>query len=128
MNQKNHLSRGKRLLLKAASLFLGFALWQFFMNHQIGYKQLHSQLSFHDMPATTCIKAPDSVEITVRGTESAINSIDRETLAFHIDASRLHEGENLITLTEHQLFLPERTELLTCTPSTILVYVQKKDY
>jgi len=126
MNQEPKLSRGKRLLLKLISILFGFAFWYLFMHHQIGYQQIDAQLCFHDIPEEMSIKAPATVEIMARGNHRALHEIDHDVLSFHIDASKLAEGENEIALKDHQLFLPEHTQLLSCNPSTILVYVQKK--
>jgi hypothetical protein len=126
MKTKNNLCRTNLLLLKLISLLFGFAFWYLFIHQQIGYEQRVIPLCFHDLPPDLLIKAPEIIQITVRGKRTDLYSLENNNLAFHIDARKLKKGNNTITLQDHQLYLPEHLTLLSCSPSTILVCVYDK--
>ena len=126
MKQKNRMHINSTIPIKLVSLLFGFAFWYLFMQQQTQYRQIAVPLCFHDMPASITIEAPEIAEITVSGKRSDFTSLDTDTLAFHIDASRLKKGDNNIPLTAYQFFLPDQIRLLSSTPSSILVYVHDK--
>lgn len=90
------------------------------------YQQFRIPLSFHDIPEDLTINAPESVDITLHGKRVDFHYLDHDSLAVHIDASKLKKGENCIKLSEQQFFLPEPLKLLNISPSTILIFIQEK--
>lgn len=122
MNKQNP-KKSRNLLLKLISLIFGVACWYIVMHEQDNYQQMNVPISFHDIPSNVIIKAPEMVEITVRGKRIDLHNLDTEALAFHIDARLLKKGNNNLSLSPDQLFLPDHVSLLNCSPSTILVYM-----
>jgi len=70
------------------------------------------------------IESPESIAVSLAGTRSSLYTLTRD-LAVHIDAKKLQEGNNTVTLDEQLLFLPEQIKLVHCTPSTITISIAK---
>jgi len=118
--------KSKNFLLKLVSLLFGFAFWYLFTHEQQSYQQIAVPISFHDIPSDFLIKAPETIEITIRGKRIDLHNLNAESLAFHINAGSLKKGKNSLSLSTDHLFLPDHVSLLNYSPSTILVYVHDK--
>lgn len=125
--KKPNSKKNKNLLLKIISLILGFSCWYLFMYQQYIDQQIMIPVSFHNLPKDKSIIAPELVEITIRGKRADIYGIDSTTSSFHINAKSLKIGNNKIPILPDQFSLPEHISLLSCRPSTILVYMYKKE-
>lgn len=126
MNLKKNLLTGSSIPLKLLSLFFGFSFWYLFMQKNHDYQQLIVPISFYNIPSDVIISAPEMATITVNGKRIDIYTLDTNALAFHINARLLKKGKNSISLLADQLFLPDHVSLLSCSPSTILVYVDER--
>ena len=118
--------RWNGIILKVVSLIFGCAFWYMFMQHQVGFHQFSVPVCFHDVPEDISIEAPELIDIIIRGKQSELKKLKKTPLAFHVDAHQLKKGKNNIHLSKKYLFLPEQFRLLNHSPSTILVYVNKK--
>jgi hypothetical protein len=125
MNLKKNPLKGSNLPLKLLSLFLGFSFWYFFIQKYDEHQQLTIPISFYNIPHDVVISSLEMATITVQGKRTDINTINTTT-AFHINAQLLKKGKNRISLLADQLFLPDHVSLLSCSPSTILVYVNER--
>ncbi|TET06515.1 hypothetical protein E3J79_01575 [Candidatus Dependentiae bacterium] len=125
MNPKKNLLTGSSIPLKLLSLFFGFSFWYIFIQEYHDYQQVMVPISFYNISSDVIISAPEMATITVHGKRIDIHTLDTSTLAFHFNAQLLKKGKNSIPLLADQLFLPDHVSLLNCSPSTILVYVDK---
>ena len=103
--------------LKIIALLLGYSFWYIFGSSHTTAVQLTVPLCFYNVPTNNNVNAPESVSIKIAGKRSDIRALDIEQIAVHIDAEQLHEGKNLLTVTQETLLLPESIKLIHYSPS-----------
>lgn len=122
LNLKNILLNNNSL--KAFSLFFGFGLWYILSQPQQIHVNITAPVCFYNN-ATTTIEAPESIDLEISGKRSDIKRLSHKTVAVHLDAQQLHEGEHHIIVNEQHLFLPASIKLVNCTPSHLIINVKQ---
>lgn len=103
--------------LKCIALVIGYTFWYIFGSSHTTTVQLSVPLCFYNLAAYHTISAPESILVKIAGKRSDIRAVAVDQLAVHIDAEELHDGRNLITITHHNLLLPECIKLVHYVPS-----------
>lgn len=111
--------------LKIISLFLGYSFWHIATVNQIITTTVTVPLCFtseHDYNIT----APEKVDVTLKGRRTDLYSLDRSSLAVHINSAALSTGKHGIIIKENNLFLPRTISIARYKPSNIMVTITKK--
>lgn len=114
----------KQNFLKIIALLLGYVVWRVVSSQHHTTLTLQAPLSFYNVHHYY-IKAPESITVTLRGPKKSFINVE-ETLALHIDVSHLKEGDNEITITSQNLFLPEGVKLIKWNPHYFKITLTKK--
>jgi hypothetical protein len=78
------------------------------------------------MSKSITIDAPAHLVVQLKGKRSALYSLNKETLAAHIDAQLLTEGNNALTLSDKDLLLPLGISLDNYKPNNLVIAIKKK--
>ena len=102
---------------------LGYSFWYIASYNQIVSLHINVPLCF-SAPTDDCtVNAPEKIEITITGQRSAIYALEEESLAAHINASKLLPGKHGIILTEQHLFLPKNIALTSHKPANLFITI-----
>jgi len=112
------------VILKLLSITFGYIVWSIMSQSHITTLQQTIPIYFYNIPKQTHIIAPEQVTIQVRGKKKILHSLVKESLAAHVDAKKLKQGDNLISLSKSMLFLPDQIDILRITPGPILISLQ----
>lgn len=105
--------------LKIISLLLGYSFWHVASINQIITISTTIPLYFSATPHQVSVKTPDEVTVTLQGKRSDLYGLEKESLAAHVNISKLLPGKHGIILKEHHLFLPHTITLLQYKPSNL---------
>ena len=105
--------------LKIISLFLGYSFWHVASINQIITMNTTIPLYFSSTPYQVAVKAPETITIVLQGKRSDLYGLDKESLAAHVNISKLLPGKHGIILKEYHLFLPHTITLLQYKPSNL---------
>ena len=105
--------------LKTISLFLGYSFWHVASINKIIKISATVPLYFSATPDHITVKAPETITITLQGKRSDLYGLEKESLAAHVNISRLLPGKHGIILKEHHLFLPHTISLSHYEPSNL---------
>lgn len=109
--------------LKLISLLLGYTFWHIFGNFHTTTAWITVPLCFYNVSTERSIHAPESLSIKITGKRSDLRTLDTSELAVHVNAERLCEGKNLLTITPETFFLPESIKLVHYAPINPMVEV-----
>ncbi len=112
--------------LKVISLLLGYTFWYIFGNSHTTTAWITIPLCFYNVQKENSVKAPEMLSLKIAGKRTVLRSLDARDLAIHVDAARLQEGKNLLTITPETIFLPESIKLVHYSPSNPTVELIKK--
>ena len=112
--------------LKVAALALGGLLW-FTLNGRQIEKRLTAALSYGNIQSGLEMTGdqPDTVNVRVRGGDSAINGLARNQLQIVVDLSTAHEGPNPLILRTDEVVAPADIEVMQIDPGTLTVTLEK---
>jgi len=82
-------------------------------------------LSFYNTPENLPIEAPEKIKIQLSAKRADLYTINKETLAFHIDMQDTNEGNIITQLKEEQLLLPESIKMVRCYPANIAIAIKE---
>lgn len=120
MNVK-HLIISKSLLLKACSLILGYMIWYTLSSHTICTHTFTVPIYYYNQDNQELhINAPENINLTFKAARSFMRLIDYSSLAVHIDAQKLHKGENYVSISHKDLLLPQEIAVTHYTPLRIV--------
>jgi hypothetical protein len=105
--------------LKIISLLLGYSFWHVASINQIITISATIPLYFSSTPHQVSVKTPDEVTVTLQGKRSDLYGLEKESLAAHVNISKLLPGKHGIILKGHHLFLPHTITLLQYKPSNL---------
>lgn len=103
--------------LKLISLLLGYTFWYIFSHSHIATAWITIPLCFYNVPTHNSIRAPETVSVKIAGKRADLRSLDTHELAIHVNADKLREGKNVLTITPETIFLPESIKLVHYSPS-----------
>src|SRR5438477_8988894 len=95
-----------KTLLQIISLILGYSLWSIAIRQQIVQIWLEIPLSFYNTPKDLILNAPENIMITIEGKRTDLYLLDTSKLAAHCDAQSLSLGQQVVFITQQNLFLP----------------------
>lgn len=117
--------RSNNLLIKVLSFIFGYCVWSMFSARNVSTMELEVPLCFFNKPTSLQLQAPETITVQLSGKRSTLRALDRNTLAIHIDASRLHEGANPLVLENETLFLPSTIKLIHYIPANLVIHAQE---
>lgn len=121
INLKNILTSNP--VLKVVSFLLGFFLWYVMSAQRNISLQIMVPLCIQNSSDHVLINSPEEIRIYIAGNRTDVYNLDRQNLAFHLDAHELHEGTNLIAVTAERLFLPPSIKLINYSPLVVKALV-----
>jgi len=112
--------------LAIISILLGYSFWYIASYNHIVTLQFNVPLCFSNLPEHYSIDAPEKIAITIKGKRSDIYSLEKPSLAAHINVQRLLPGKHGIMLTEQHLFLPKDIVLTQYKPANLAITICEK--
>jgi hypothetical protein len=91
------------------------------------YRWLEIPLCFYGSSQEFRIKALESVHVALYGSRSDLYHLDTNALAVHIDTRSLPQGLHPVTLTHHQLLLPQTIHLAQWSPSNMTIEIHRAE-
>jgi len=113
--------------IKIFSLILGYSFWYLFSQMHVSNIWLDASLYFYNLPENLQIEATDSIKIQLSAKRADLYTIDRETLAFHIDMQNAKTGNIVMKLKEEQLLLPDTIKLVRHYPVNIALTIKNNE-
>ena len=113
--------------IKIISIILGYSFWHIFSLSHTCLIWMEAPLSFYNMPKNLQIESPEKVKIQLSAKRADLYTIDKETLAFHINMQHAKEGNIITSLTKEQLLLPETIKIVRYYPANVAIKVIKKN-
>ena len=110
--------------IKIISLIIGYSLWAIFSESHVTNIVLDAPVCFYNIPNTLQINCKDKVKVELSAKRSNLYTVDRETLAFHIDMQNAKIGDTVMKLCEEQLLLPDSIKMARCYPANIAVAIK----
>jgi len=111
------------ITLKAMAVLMGYVLWSTMSQSQPKELWITIPVSVHSLPDNVTMHSPDTIAVHIAGRKSDLCTLDRQTLALHVDGHHLHAGNNLIPITNTTLFLPDTIKLLHYKPHHVVVTI-----
>lgn len=112
--------------LKIVSFLLGYSFWYIASLNQVVTHTIEIPLCFNSIQKPYTINAPETINVTLQGKRSDLHTIDKETLAAHINIDKLSPGKYGIILTEQHLFLPNTLSLIHYCPANISITIKNQ--
>jgi len=109
--------------IKIISLILGYSFWYIFSQSHVCRIWVDAPISFYNTPENLQIEAPEKIKIQLSAKRADLYTIDKETLAFHIDMQDAKKGNVNTQLQQEHLLLPESIKMVRCYPANIAVSV-----
>jgi hypothetical protein len=125
MNLSLHNVQLTNFTINILAIIMGILWWSFLSELHRAQRTVTIPLCFYKGGNYT-ITAPEQVTITLSGKKSQLRTLDSTTLAAHIDATSLPEQSSVLMLTEKHLLLPQTINLLSYSPSNLVVTLRKK--
>lgn len=63
---------------------------------------------------------PDTVQVTLRGKQACMRTIDKQSLFIHINEES-QKTSQWVSITESDISLPDNVHMVHCHPSTIMI-------
>lgn len=111
------------LSLNILAIVFGYTLWKSISEHQVINVTLQAPVSWYGTTGLT-VDAPEKISVTLQAKRDELYTLTK-TVAAHIDAATLHEGENPIKLNASHFILPESVKLVNCSPKQITIQARK---
>lgn len=108
-------------LLKCAAIILSILCWLHINYNKEVICTINVPLLFDHTNTEHTLCAPETIALQLRGTRSALYSLDRNESAVHIDARNLQLGEQKIIVSHDTFFLPDSVSMLNYMPCNITV-------
>jgi len=124
LNLKNNLLNNATL--KVFSLIIGYGIWSIVSASHTINQVVEVPLCFYNQLGTHEIEAPAIIALELQAKKSAFRSLDRNTLAIHINAASLHHGANPIIINRSTLFLPDTFNVVHYSPANIVITLKEK--
>lgn len=107
------------------SLFLGYSFWYIATYEQTVTLQLNVPLCFAATTNQYNVQAPETIDITISGKRKDIYALEKESLAIHINTSKLLPGKHGIMITNQHLFLPKTISLVEYRPNNLVITISE---
>jgi YbbR domain-containing protein len=114
------------LPLKILSLICGYGVWSMMSQSHIITVTHQVPVCVYNAQANKEVRVPETIEVTLQATRSTLYSLDAQELGIHIDASRLHNGDNQLLVDRTTLFLPDKVNVVHYSPSNATILVTEK--
>jgi len=111
--------------IKIISLILGYSFWYLLSQMHVANIWLDTPICFYNVPENLQIESVDKVKILLSAKRADLYTLNKETLAFHIDMQDAHLGNRIIKLKETQLLLPETIKLVRQYPVNIALTIKE---
>lgn len=105
-------------ILKLMSLIFGITCWTLISRQQTSCCWFEVPVCFYNVPEGTTIKVePESVLVKLKGKAADLEACS--SLALHINASTLKEGQHRMSPSVQELFLPDSVKLVHHQPLSV---------
>jgi len=111
--------------IKIISFILGYSFWYLLSQTHVANIWLNAPICFYNTPENLQIEATEKVKILLSAKRADLYTLDKETLAFHIDMQGAKIGNRIMKLEETQLFLPNNIKLIRQYPANIALTIKK---
>jgi len=111
--------------IKIISFILGYSFWYLLGQMHVANIWLDTPICFYNVPDNLQIESTEKVKILLSAKRADLYTLNRETLAFHIDMQDTQIGNHVIKLQEAQLLLPDTIKLVRQYPVNIALTVKK---
>ncbi|EKD23351.1 MAG: hypothetical protein ACD_82C00104G0002 [uncultured bacterium] len=119
-------TKNNNLHIKIISAILGYAFWYAISQSHAAKIWLEAPICFYNIQKDTKISCKEKIYVQLFAKHADLYTIDKETLAFHVDAANLQDKNTIIKLEPEQLLLPESIKMVRCNPAIIAVSVEKE--
>ena len=114
--------------LAISSTIIGICFWYFLSSMRPIEIHVKVPLSFYGENSENCLlETLETINVYLKGLKRDFYNLQFKNLAIHINSDALHAGENNISITSENLFLPEEIKLVNYKPSNIVVMVKKNN-
>jgi len=113
--------------IKLVALILGYSFWYIFSQSHTARIWVDIPICFYNIPKELDIQCKERVKTELCAKRADLYTIDRNTLAFHIDANNCTIGDMVMKLSEAQLLLPESIKMVRCYPNNIAAHITEKN-
>ncbi|HLW72762.1 MAG TPA: hypothetical protein VKR54_01820 [Candidatus Babeliales bacterium] len=107
------------------SLFLGYSFWYIASYDQTVTLQINVPLCFAGTTDNYSLQAPEKIDVTLKGKRADIYALEKQSLAAHINTSKLLPGIHGIIITEQHLFLPKSVALVQYKPTNLTITISE---
>ena len=116
-----------KFLLKVLAIIYAY-LWWVIISQSLGSTiKINLPILLYDAPENLNIKAPDSVDLYIKGKRYDIRNFLSQSPTINVDAKRFSDpGHHKYPILQEHIFLPEEIKLLDYKPSQLDVYVIRK--
>jgi len=111
--------------LAIISILLGYSFWYIASYNHIVSLRVNIPLCFSEATNSYVVHAPEKIAVTLMGKRSDLYSLERESLAAHININKLLPGKHGIILTEQHLFLPKNIALINYKPANLCIIISE---
>ena len=113
-----------KLLLSVIAILYGYFLW--LMISQSFFSSLHikAPVVLYEIPAKLQAQPQEDVDLHVSGRRFDLRQIAKQDVAININGKDFSNGNNVYTIAQEQIFLPDEIKLIDYNPAklNILVY------
>jgi len=113
--------------IKIISLILGYSFWYIFSQSHACNIWVDAPISFYNIPKNLQIEAPEKIKMQLSAKRADLYTIDKKTVAFHIDMQNAKRGDTIIQPLEEQLLLPQSIKMVRCYPANIAISITESN-
>ncbi len=104
------------LPLKLFSLVCGYLAWTLISGSHVTQSTHTIPVCVYNLRADQRMQSPEYITLTLCAPRHLLRTIDHNELAVHIDATRLHVGDNQLIVDHSTLFLPANVNVVHYSP------------
>jgi YbbR domain-containing protein len=112
-------------LIKVVSFLVAVTLWLYVTSKGDVEVNFAVPLELRDVPSSLKVvgSVTDSVNVRLKGRQSAIRGLSQERVHVGVDLSEAKEGENHFLLSDENVLLPMDVEVVRIVPRTISLHL-----
>ena len=126
VNKQIKKALNSNIFLKAMALVLSFSLWTILSESSLTSIWLTVPLCFYNKNDNLTIKAPETLQVELKGKRSHLKLLNKATVALHIDAQSLVPGPNALSVNHNDLMLPSTIVVADTFPLNCVITVEQR--
>jgi len=112
--------------IKIIAFILGYSFWYIFSQSHTAHIKLNAPICFYNIPEDFDIACKENITVELCAKRADLGTIDKETVAFHIDMHDHKKDKKIVKLTQDQLLLPDSIKMVRCYPASIAINITEK--